>query len=157
MFDDLHWADRPTLQLLRHLVRAPQPRRVLLLGTYREAELDAGHPLLELAGDVRREGTLTRVRARPGSTSAEVAELVAVARRRTASSRRSCRALHGETEGNPFFIEEVVRHLRASGGRLHAAGSLTEAGRARRRARGHRAAAAAPGRPDPRRRCRWPR
>ena len=48
VFDDLHWADRPTLQLLKHLVRSPQPRRVLLLGTYRDAELDPGHPLLEL-------------------------------------------------------------------------------------------------------------
>ena len=37
VFDDLHWADRPTLQLLRHLVRAPAPRRALLLGTYRES------------------------------------------------------------------------------------------------------------------------
>ena len=42
VFDDLHWADRPTLQLLRHLVRAPQPRRALLLGTYRDAELSRG-------------------------------------------------------------------------------------------------------------------
>ena len=36
VFDDLHWADRPTLQLLRHLVRSPAPRRALFLGTYRE-------------------------------------------------------------------------------------------------------------------------
>ena len=126
VFDDLHWADRPTLQLLRHLVRAPHPRRVLLLGTFREAELDAGHPLVELASDVRREGTMTRVPL-SGLDEPEVAELVSslgVAGVEPAFLS----ALHGETEGNPFFIEEVVRHLRASGGRLHAAGSLTEAG-----------------------------
>src|SRR6185503_2488993 len=58
VFDDLHWADRPTLQLLRHLVRSPQPRRALLLGTYRDAELEPGDPLHELIGDVRREGLL---------------------------------------------------------------------------------------------------
>jgi DNA-binding SARP family transcriptional activator len=126
VFDDLHWADRPTLQLLRHLVRAPHPRRVLLLGTYREAELEAGHPLLELAAGARREGTLTRV-ALSGLAEPEVAELVS-ALGVEGVEPSFLRALHGETEGNPFFIEEVVRHLRAGGGRLHATGSLTEAG-----------------------------
>ena len=45
VFDDLHWADSPTVQLLRHLVRAPQPRRTMFLGTYRDAELEEGHAL----------------------------------------------------------------------------------------------------------------
>ena len=61
VFDDLQWADRPTLQLLRHLVRAPAPRRVLFLGTYRESEISDRHPLHELIGDLRREGTLRRL------------------------------------------------------------------------------------------------
>ncbi|HET9740810.1 MAG TPA: AAA family ATPase [Solirubrobacteraceae bacterium] len=126
VFDDLHWADRPTLQLLRHLVRAPHPRRVLLLGTYRDAELESDHPLLELAAGIRREGALTRV-ALSGLAEAEVAELVA-ALGVDGVQPAFLRALHGETEGNPFFIEEVVRHLRAGGRRLHATGSLTEAG-----------------------------
>jgi DNA-binding SARP family transcriptional activator len=126
VFDDLHWADRPTLQLLRHLVRAPHPRRMLLLGTYREAELDPGHALLELATGVRREGMLTRV-ALSGLAEPEVAELVS-ALGVDAVEPAFLQALHGETEGNPFFIEEVVRHLRAGGGRLHGAVSLAEAG-----------------------------
>ena len=126
VFDDLHWADRPTLQLLRHLVRAPHPRRVLLLGTYREAELDAGHPLTELASDVRREGAMTRVPL-SGLAEPEVAELVS-SLGVDGIEPAFLSALHGETEGNPFFIEEVMRHLRAGGGRLYAAGSLTEAG-----------------------------
>ena len=57
VFDDLHWAGRPTLQLLRHLVRSPLPARTLFVGTYRETELAGGHPLQELVGDLRREGT----------------------------------------------------------------------------------------------------
>jgi DNA-binding SARP family transcriptional activator len=126
VFDDLQWADRPTLQLLRHLVRAPHPRRMLLLGTYREAELDPGHPLLELATGVRREGTLTRV-ALSGLAEPEVAQLVS-ALGVDGVDPTFLAALHGETEGNPFFIEEVVRHLRSSGGRLRGAVSLTEAG-----------------------------
>ena len=126
IFDDLQWADRPTLQLLRHLLRSPQPQRVLLLGTYREAELEPGHSLLELVGDVRREGLLKRLDL-GGLAEPEVAELVA-ALGVNGAEPAFVRALHGETEGNPFFIEEVVRHLRESERELHADISLTEAG-----------------------------
>ena len=76
VFDDLHWADRPTLQLLRHLVRSPAPRRVLFLGTYRESEISDRHPLHELIGDLRREGTLRRLEL-AGLAEPEVGELVA--------------------------------------------------------------------------------
>ena len=124
VFDDLHWADRPTLQLLRHLVRAPQQHRALLLGTYREAELEPGHPLHELIADVRREGVLRRLEL-GGLAEAEVAELVSELGVPSAEPA-FVQALHAETEGNPFFIEEVVRHLNGSG--LHGHISLTEAG-----------------------------
>jgi DNA-binding SARP family transcriptional activator/tetratricopeptide (TPR) repeat protein len=112
VFDDLHWADRPTLQLIRHLVRSPQPRQALLLGTYREAELEGGHPLLELIADVRREGMLQQLEL-TGLDECEVAQLV-TALGVSSAERSFVRALHGETDGNPFFIEEVVRHLRGS-------------------------------------------
>jgi tetratricopeptide (TPR) repeat protein len=126
VFDDLHWADRPTLQLLKHLVRSPQPRRALLLGTYRDAELEPGHPLLELIGDVRRENLLKHVEL-GGLAEPEVAELVAALGVPSAEPA-FVHALHGETDGNPFFIEEVVRHLRDGDHELHADVSLTEAG-----------------------------
>ena len=126
VFDDLHWADRPTLQLLRHLVRAPQPRQALILGTYRDAELEAGDPLHELIGDIRREGMLKRIEL-GGLAEPEVAELVA-ALGVPAAEPAFVHALHGETEGNPFFIEEVVRHLRDGHHDLRSVVSLTEAG-----------------------------
>jgi DNA-binding SARP family transcriptional activator len=126
VFDDLHWADRPTLQLLKHLVRSPQPRRVLLLGTYRDGELEPGHPLLELIAGVRRENLLAHVEL-GGLAETEVAELVA-ALGVPAAEPAFVHALHGETEGNPFFIEEVVRHLREGDHDLRADVSLTEAG-----------------------------
>ncbi len=126
VFDDLHWADRPTLQLLRHLVRSPRPRQALLLGTYREVELEPGHPLLELIADVRREGMLKRLEL-TGLAEREVAELV-TALGVPAAEPAFVHALHGETEGNPFFIEEVVRHLRDSERELDAEVSLTDAG-----------------------------
>jgi DNA-binding SARP family transcriptional activator len=126
VFDDLHWADRPTLQLIRHLVRSPQPRRALLLGTYRDAEIEPGHPLNELIGDLRREGML-RHRELAGLNEHEVGQLVAVLGV-DAPDPAFVGALHGETEGNPFFIEEVVRHLRESTRELDADVSLTDAG-----------------------------
>jgi DNA-binding SARP family transcriptional activator/tetratricopeptide (TPR) repeat protein len=112
VLDDLHWADRPTLQLVRYLLRSPQPRRMLLLGTYRDAEVEASHPLHELLADVRRDGMLERVPL-SGLEPAEVAELVRALG--AEAPPEFVAALHSETEGNPFFIEEVVRHLAASG------------------------------------------
>ena len=126
IFDDLHWADRPTLQLLRHLVRSPAPRRVLFLGTYRESEISDRHPLHELIGDLRREGTMRRLEL-TGLAEPEVGELVAELASAPASES-FVHALAGETEGNPFFIEEVVRHIRDTAGALSEEMTLEEAG-----------------------------
>jgi DNA-binding SARP family transcriptional activator/tetratricopeptide (TPR) repeat protein len=126
VFDDLHWADRPTLQLLAHLLRAPQPRRTMFLGTYRDNELVEGHPLLELAAGTRREGMLTRLDV-GGLGEGEVGELVNALGGDEASPS-FLTALHGETEGNPFFIEEVVRHLRDTDSGLAGAAELERAG-----------------------------
>jgi hypothetical protein len=56
VLDDLQWAAKPTLLLLRHVVRFPELKRLLILGTYRDTELGHDHPLVELqfAGDSRR-------------------------------------------------------------------------------------------------------
>src|SRR3954453_20062795 len=126
VFDDLQWADRPTLQLLRHLVRAPAPRRVLYLGTYRESEISERHLLHELIGDLRREGTLRRLEL-SGLSEPEVAELV-ISLASAPASESFVRALAGETDGNPFFIEEVVRHIRDTAGALSEEVTLEEAG-----------------------------
>jgi DNA-binding SARP family transcriptional activator/tetratricopeptide (TPR) repeat protein len=126
VFDDLHWADGPTVQLLRHLARAPQPRRVLFLGTYRDAELEAAHPLPELIGALRREDMLTHVQL-DGLGPAEVGELMQ-AHGVGAPSADLVSALHGETEGNPFFVEEVVRHLHETQGGVEGGIDLEEVG-----------------------------
>jgi DNA-binding SARP family transcriptional activator len=126
VFDDLHWADGPTVQLLRHLVRSPQPQRTLFLGTYRDAELEPRHPLPELVASLRREDTLIEL-ALDGLAPDEVAELME-AHGADAPSSELVAALHGETEGNPFFVEEVMRHLRETPGGLEGEIDLEEAG-----------------------------
>ena len=60
VLDDLHWATRPTLHLLRHVFRSSGPSRLLLLGTYRDTEVGRGHPLSELLADLHRVPGLDR-------------------------------------------------------------------------------------------------
>ena len=112
VLDDLHWADRPTLQLVRHLVRTPAPERMLVLGTYRDTEIEDDHPLHELVDDQRREGALERLVVGGLERSDVERMVVALAGEAPAAF---VNALHDETEGNPFFIEEVVRHQRETG------------------------------------------
>ncbi len=119
VLDDLHWADRPTLLLLRHLARAPDPRRVLILSAYRSTE--AGEGLPGLLADLHRERLLTEQRI-GGLTMADTAELVHL-RTGERPARAFVQALHAETEGNPLFIEEIVRHLSDAGVRPAMAGA----------------------------------
>jgi DNA-binding SARP family transcriptional activator len=111
--DDLHWADRATLLLLAHLVRSPEPARLLLAGAYRESELSRAHPLSAVLADLRREDRLARV-SLVGLGAREVSELVASWIGPEAPPGLS-ESLARETGGNPFFVEEVLRHLRESG------------------------------------------
>ena len=55
LLDDLHWADRPSLGLLRHLTGAGRADAVLIAGTFRASELGRAHPLTPVLGDLRRE------------------------------------------------------------------------------------------------------
>ena len=59
--DDLHWAGRPTLLLLRHIVTAQPSMRVLIVGTYRDTDLQRGDPLTEMLADFRRVERVERV------------------------------------------------------------------------------------------------
>ena len=117
--DDLHWADRPTLLMLRHLLRAPHAGSLRVLGAYRVDETRAEGFAAAIAA-LRREGWL-RVIELAGLPEADAVELVRVRAGGTPSAA-FLRALCAETEGNPFFIEEIVRHLAESGVRPHEAG-----------------------------------
>ena len=113
VLDDLHWADRATLHLLRHLVRAPRPVPLLIVGAYREAEVDAGHPLTGLLADLRRDRLFERL-SLDGFDEGAVGELIALHAGYEASSGM-VGTVHAHTEGNPFFVEEVMRHLIETG------------------------------------------
>ena len=112
VLDDLQWADRPTLLLLRHIARAPGHGRVLVLGAYRATEAHSGGFTAALA-ELRRERLITQIEL-VGLSDSETTELVELRAGATPAPSFS-RALYEETEGNPFFIEEIVRHLAEAG------------------------------------------
>ncbi len=120
VLDDLHWADRPTLLLLRHLARSINPARLLILGAYRATEAQADGFVDALAG-LRREGLITQSHIE-GLREDETAELIRVLTG-TLPTRAFSTALHAQTEGNPFFIGEIVRHLTEAGVRADRAGA----------------------------------
>src|SRR4051812_25709668 len=108
LLDDLHWADAGTLRLLAHLLRRPRPPAVL--GAYRDSEISRSHPLAAVLADLRRDGLVERLPL-GGLDGTAVAELVAA---RDAPPDLAG-PLHRETGGNPFFVEEVLRHLADAG------------------------------------------
>jgi len=116
VLDDLHWADKPTLLLLRHLVHETPQDSFFVVGTYRSTDLDRAHPLATTLADLRRDGSVTRL-ALDGLTADGVAELL----ERSAghdlddAGVELANAVFAETGGNPFFVGEIVRHLVESG------------------------------------------
>jgi tetratricopeptide (TPR) repeat protein len=110
VLDDLHWADHGTLAMLHYLVRQTRESRVMILGAYREAELDRAHPLQKSLVEWNRERLATRLPL--GRLGIEgMSSMLAVMFGQEEVSPDFARALFQETEGNPFFVEEVVKAL----------------------------------------------
>jgi class 3 adenylate cyclase len=112
VLEDLHWADSATLQLVLHLTRRLPAGRLLVLGTYRDEGIDRRHPLAATMADLRRERSWHRVLVR-GFSPDEVLELLNTITGADLGGAGAvlATALFRETEGNPFFIEEILRHL----------------------------------------------
>src|SRR5262245_23735426 len=107
--DDMHSADRGTLSLLGHLLRQLREERALIVGAYRDTELNRAHPLAKVLVDWNRERLVTRIavrRFRAKETSAQLSALLG-----EDVSADFGDAVHRETEGNPFFVEEVLKAL----------------------------------------------
>lgn len=108
--DDLHWADQGTLHLLHYVIRNLKNERLLVLAAYRELELDRAHPLAAALVDWNRERLAARLAL--GRLSREdSAALLATLFGQTNLSADFTDAIYRETEGNPFFIEEVCKAL----------------------------------------------
>src|SRR5262249_22128536 len=107
VLDDLHWADKPSLLLLQFLSRELRETRLLVVGTYREQEVDHRHPLTEALGEMARQGPIERMQL-SGLSEAEVAQFIELTAGIDAPERLAA-AVFKSTEGNPFFVNEIVR------------------------------------------------
>jgi tetratricopeptide (TPR) repeat protein len=104
--DDFQWADRGTLLLAGFVLRSARPGPLLVLGSYRDTELGRTTPLTGALGELQRSGALDRIGLH-GLATDEVAELA----RSLLGSDDVAARVHARTNGNAFFVEEVLRGL----------------------------------------------
>ena len=109
VIDDIHWADEPTLLLTEHMASLVGGLRVLAVGTYRDVELDVSRPLAATVDRLLRERLVDRVPVRRFDREGVATMIEALAE--SAPPEPVVDAIFAETEGNPFFVEEVYRHL----------------------------------------------
>jgi eukaryotic-like serine/threonine-protein kinase len=123
VLDDLHWADEPSLLLLRFAARELASSGLLILGTYRDVELGRHHPLARVLGEISGLEGSARIPLKGLSVAAveRYIEMTAGA----AAPLGLPETVQQRTDGNPFFVGEVVRLL-ASEGRLTGDGAVSE-------------------------------
>ncbi len=111
--DDAHWADSGSLSLFRHVARQLGSQPILLLATYREVELDEARPLHEVLLDLSKELRTTRVKL--NRLSLPETEQLLASFFQEEITQDFLEGIYRETDGNPFFIEEVCKALVESG------------------------------------------
>jgi DNA-binding CsgD family transcriptional regulator/tetratricopeptide (TPR) repeat protein len=116
ILEDVHWADNPTLHLLRHLSRASADARMLLVATFRDLEADVPAELSSALVDLRRTEGVVPIRL-AGLTSAEIAELVGQVAGGDLGEElpRLAASIHDLTDGNAFLVIELWRALVETG------------------------------------------
>jgi serine/threonine protein kinase len=113
LFEDLQWADEPTLLLLQHLAQALARMPLLMIGTYRDVDLEVGRPFAKMLESLVRQklGTRILLRRLPLGGVEQMLALLSAQQ----PPRSLARVVFEQTEGNPFFVEEVFRHLSEEG------------------------------------------
>ena len=116
VLDDLQWADEGSLLLLRHIMASDQRMQVLIVGTYRDSELSLTHPLLDTLASLRRRGEVARLELAGLDNGGVVAFMEAIAGYTLDDAAVTlAHAVHRDTDGNPFFVSELLRHLSETG------------------------------------------
>jgi predicted ATPase len=109
VMDDLHWADRSSLRLLEFLTRELGASHLLVVGCYRDMELSRQHPLSETLAQISREPVFRRQVLRGLDQQDTVPFIEATAG--VQLSEELAETIYSHTEGNPFFLTEVIRLL----------------------------------------------
>lgn len=112
LLDDVHWAGRQTLELLRHLVRAGSASSLMIIATFRDGAADIADALAESLVDLQRSESVTRLRL-GGLDAASVEQFVASSLDQELDSdlRKLAAAAAERSGGNAFFLGELWRHL----------------------------------------------
>jgi tetratricopeptide (TPR) repeat protein len=109
VLDDLHWADAGTVALLLHVARFAPRARLLLLGAYRDVEVPPHHPLTEVLSTLPREPSYELLALR-GLDATAVHSLAEAVTKRSVTPAWA-ETLTRETNGNPFFLRELLLDL----------------------------------------------
>ena len=113
VIDDAHWGDSGTLAMLHHLIRRTQNMPVMILVSYREIELKEARPFNEMLLDLNRQRLGTRIKLKRLDRNQTRMMLKAIFAEEV--STEFTEGIYRETDGNPFFIEEICRTLVESG------------------------------------------
>jgi class 3 adenylate cyclase len=113
LFEDLHWIDASTLVLFQHVARRIGPLRVAVLATYRDTEAFPDRPFTAALAELERQPETVQLRVQRLERAA-VADLLRAYGGRDAP-RRLLDLVIVETEGNAFFVEQVLKHLAEAG------------------------------------------
>ena len=109
LLEDIHWADEATLDLVRYLGRRMDGLPVVVIATFRDDEVGRTHPLAGVMGDLASSAAVSRMQL-PLLTAAAVTELA-----RESDRDVDVAALHRSTDGNPFFVTEVLAAVPTAG------------------------------------------
>jgi predicted ATPase/KaiC/GvpD/RAD55 family RecA-like ATPase len=114
VFDDLQWADSSSLLLLHYLARGVYRENLLILGAYRDTEVEEKHPLSPVLTELNRARLLQSVQLKRISSD-EVTEMIKQILGQNDVPREFCELIYEKTNGNPFFVEEVIASLKEEG------------------------------------------
>jgi DNA-binding SARP family transcriptional activator len=112
VIDDLHWSDKPTLLLLRYVLRSSDPMRLLVIATFRDREISATPALGEFLASVHGETGVERM-SLSGLEDADIVEMMerVAGHELDEDGLELAKVLRRDTDGNPFFAGEMLRHL----------------------------------------------
>jgi class 3 adenylate cyclase/tetratricopeptide (TPR) repeat protein len=113
VFEDLHWADESTLLLLEYLALHLAELPVVIVGTFRDDEIEPSSPLARILNQLVRGRLATRITLRPLTADDLAAMLAGLAGQPPPAAL--ARGIYAQSEGNPFFAEEIYLHLTESG------------------------------------------
>ena len=114
--DDLQWADRPSLHILQLLCSNPETRYLLILGAYRDNEVDRAHMLTMTLDELKKTGNTFQTLVLPPLSQDSVNELLAHTLHTTIQNIQSLSELcYAKTHGNPFFLNQLLLSLYQEG------------------------------------------